>query len=463
MMGIAMIKADASKLSVPQSGGRKRLTCILIILAGASVLPGVAQAADGDSLTWNGLTFYGTFDIGVAYQSHGTPLSKDFYPGLEYLISKNSNRSVTSIAPDGISQSRLGLKGLEPLNSSVSLVFNLETAFVPTSGRNADALKGVANNNGRPLDQQRSGSDGSRAGQFFNGEVFAGLSFKDFGVVTFGRQNTPLLDAVIKYDPMGGSYAFSVIGYSGATAGMGNTENSRLNDSLKYLYKWKQFHVAAMYQLPASGNNSGAAGQIAFGGDFGGLSVDAIYGFKDRAVLASSLSAAQAAILPGDSLAATVSDNTSYTLAGSYTRGPWKAFAGYEYIIYRNPSDPEPGPFYGLGGYYFSVVNNTAYNHHKTLQVSWVGLRYRVAEKLDITGAVYHYDQNSYSGNGCVDESLASCSGTLNAYSARLDYHFSHRLDVYAGAMYSKVANGLASGYLFRSTIDPMVGFQYKF
>lgn len=442
---------------------KKGSAFFILAMASASALPGFAHAADADPLTWKGLTFYGTFDIGVAYQSHGTPLSKDFYPGLEYLISKNSNRSVTSVAPNGISQSRLGLKGFEPLNDKVALVFNLETAFVPTSGRNADALQGVADNNGRPLNQQRSGSDGSRAGQFFNGEVYAGLSSSDFGTVTFGRQNTPLLDAVIKYDPMGASYAFSVIGYSGATAGMGNTENSRLNDSLKYLYQWKQFHVAAMYQLPASENNSGAAGQLALGGDFGGLSVDAIYGFKDRAVLASSLTAAQAAILPVDSLAATVSDNTSYTLAASYKRGPWKAFAGYEYIIYKNPSNPETSSFYGLGGYYFGAVNNAAYNHQKTLQVSWVGLRYTVADKLDLTGAVYHYDQNSYSGNGCVNASLASCSGTLNAYSARLDYHFSPRFDAYAGAMYSEVANGLASGYLYKSTVDPMIGFQYKF
>ena len=441
----------------------KRSALFIIALSIAGALPGLAQAAEGDSLTWKGLTFYGTFDVGVAYQSHGTPLSDDFYPGLEYLISKNSNRSVTSIAPNGISQSRLGLRGLEPLNENVSFVFNLETGFVPTSGKSADALKAVANNNGVPLDRQRSGSDGSRAGQFFNGEVFAGLSFKDFGTVTVGRQNSPLLDAIIKYDPMGGSYAFSVIGYSGATAGMGNTENSRLNDSVKYFYKYQQFHIAALYQFEKSENNSGAAGQIAIGGDFGGLSVDAIYGFKDRAVLATPLNAAQTKILPVGSLAATVSDNTSYTLAANYKHGPWKAFGGYEYITYRNPSNPELGPFSGLGGYYFSAVTNTAYNHQKTLQVSWLGLRYSVAENLEITGAVYHYDQNSYSGNGCANASLASCSGTLNAYSARLDYHFTHRFEAYAGAMYSEVANGLAAGYLFKSTIDPMVGFQYKF
>jgi hypothetical protein len=31
----------------------------------------VACAADDTSLTWNGITLYGTVDIGVAYQNHG--------------------------------------------------------------------------------------------------------------------------------------------------------------------------------------------------------------------------------------------------------------------------------------------------------------------------------------------------------------------------------------------------------
>jgi hypothetical protein len=50
----------------------------------------------------------------------------------------------------------------------------------------------------------------------------------------YGRQNALTLDGVIAYDPMGGSGAFSVIGFQGATAGMGDTENARLDNSFKY-------------------------------------------------------------------------------------------------------------------------------------------------------------------------------------------------------------------------------------
>src|SRR5678809_316669 len=44
-----------------------------------------ALAADDTSLTWNGITLYGTVDVGIAYQTHGSPLSQDFYPTLNYI------------------------------------------------------------------------------------------------------------------------------------------------------------------------------------------------------------------------------------------------------------------------------------------------------------------------------------------------------------------------------------------
>ena len=42
------------------------------------------------------------------------------------------------------------------------------------------------------------------------------------------------LDGVIAYDPMGGSYAFSALGYSGSYAGFGDTETNRANTGVKY-------------------------------------------------------------------------------------------------------------------------------------------------------------------------------------------------------------------------------------
>ena len=108
-------------------------------------------------------------------------------------------------------------------------------------------------------------------------------------------------------------------------------------------------------------------------------------------------------------------------------------------------------------------MNNAAYKDHKILQISWVGLRYSVTSALDVTGAYYHYDQNSYKGNGCANTSASSCSGDLNAVSAVADYRLSKYFDVYTGVTYSAVANGLAAGYLKSSVAASMTGVRFNF
>jgi predicted porin len=162
-------------------------------------------------------------------------------------------------------------------------------------------------------------------------------------------------------------------------------------------------------------------------------------------------------------LAATISDNTAYQLLGSYTTGPLKAFLGYEHLRYENPTLPIEAGFSGLGGYYFIVVNNTAFPTAKTLEISWGGLKYSISPQWDLTGALYHYDQNSYAVVHCSTAAAGTCSGTEDVYSLMTDYRWTNRFDTYAGVMFSKVSDGLANGYLHTSTADPMIGFRFKF
>ena len=135
-------------------------------------------------LTWNGITLYGTVDIGVAYQNHGAPLSQDFYPTLQYMIGSSSNKSITTIASNGLSQSKVGVtrqRGAERRRSrSCSM---LEMGFNPTSGKLADAPKSLINNNGIALADRKTAGDGSRAGQFFNGAGLGRLQFEGLGHV----------------------------------------------------------------------------------------------------------------------------------------------------------------------------------------------------------------------------------------------------------------------------------------
>ena len=425
-----------------------------------------SDAVADNGLTWHGITLYGTVDVGIAHQSHGAPLSPTMYTGLAYLISKNSNRPITSVAPNGLSQSKIGLRGDEPIGGGFHVVFNVETGFNPESLRLSDALASLVHNNGVPQDQQSTGADGSRAGQAFSGPAFVGLSSDQWGTFTFGRHNTLLTDAVIKYDPLRTSYAFSVLGASGTTAGGGNTQDVRLDGSFKYTFVRDWFHAGVMFQPGFTSGSPGDAEEGDAGVDLGRLSVDGVYAAKKDAINAASLSADQLSMpgIPQNSLAATVSDTSTGVILASYRFCEALVVSGgYVRITYKNPSSPLSPGFAGLGGYLVSFVNDTAYNNPRVLQVSWLGADYKVTDRADLIGAWYHYNQNSYAGNGCADQSSSGCSGALNAYSAVLDYRLTKQFDTYIGVMYSRVSGGLASGYLFTSAYSPMAGVRLRF
>jgi len=218
--------------------GTRGVARIGALLALTLAAAGIAQAqtsapapakTEDSSLTWKGITLYGIIDIGVQYQTHGTPISDYFPAGTAEPLQKNSNGSVTAVTPSNLSQTRIGLSGNEPIGGDWAAVFRLETFFNPQSGNLSDALKSIALNNGRALAVQTTNVDSSVAGQAFAGAAYAGLSSATFGTLTFGRNVTPLADGISKYDPMSASQAFSLIGFSGTYAGGGDTEDRRLD------------------------------------------------------------------------------------------------------------------------------------------------------------------------------------------------------------------------------------------
>src|SRR5258708_5077141 len=190
-------------------------------------------APKDDSLTWHGITLYGIIDVGIQNQTHGAPISDYFVGGSAEIVQKNSNHPVTGVTPSNLSNSRIGLQGVEPLVGDWSGVFKLETFFDPQSGQIADALKSLVQNNGRSLATQNTNVDSSASGQTFI-QSYAGVSSKTFGTFTFGRQNTVLADGIAKYDPNYASQAFSYTGISGGPAGGGDTQNRRPHSSVKY-------------------------------------------------------------------------------------------------------------------------------------------------------------------------------------------------------------------------------------
>jgi predicted porin len=429
-------------------------------------------------LTWYGITVYGTIDTGVGWQSNSAPLNDFSSFGVNYLIQKNSNRSLWLASPNGLSQSNIGIKGSEPLGSGWSFIFDLQADFDPYSLELANGPYSVAQNAGVPLPDQNSYGDSSRGGQFYNGTGYAGVSSSTYGTITFFRQNALTLDGIAAYDPMATSYAFSPIGYSGTTCGVGNTEDCRFTTSAKYRVNIGQFRLAALWQFGGydQNNPSNGAYQLQAGGDIknlagGTLSLDAIGSYVRDAVsvgLSGNPTVNGVPVSPflPQVLTATISDDSSVMLLGKYANGPVKLYAGYEWIQYAPPSGT-PTPFTDIGGDFITALNTTAFDFHdKILQVFWTGAAYAVTKNVNVVGAYYHYDQNSFGGgasSGCTTIAFSSCSGTFDAVSAMVDWQFEAKYDAYAGVMYSQVNDGLANGYLKTNNIDPTVGLRFRF
>jgi predicted porin len=442
-----------------------------------TVAPAKASAApakkETPALTFAGVTLYGTIDVGVAYMTHGAPLSQTWSPGLPYFIQSFSNHSILSVGPNGLSQSKVGLSGVEPLGfGDWSGVFRLETGFNPTSGRLTDGPGSLVVNNGRPLTTRVSGGDSSRAGQPFQGAAYAGVSSSTFGTLTFGHQGTLMSESLSKYDPQLQANAFSPISLQGTAGGFGDTQDRIFDSALKYVINIGVVHVGFIHEFGSAGYIPESSDEASVGADIAGLSVDAIYGKVRGAVAGASLSAAQVATLPAlgyspsNSIAATISDNTGYAALVRYDMKQWvpiKLYAGWERIKFNNPGHPIPAGTTDIGGYTLAVVNNAAFNIQRILQISWAGVRYSPLPQLDLSAAYYQYNQKSNNANGCRNNSATTCAGELHDGSLVADYHWTKRFDTYAGVNYSLIQNGLSSGYLFTNDWTPMVGVRFTF
>jgi len=436
----------------------------------ASAVNYFLTSPDECPLTWNGITLYGAIDVGAGYQTHGVPFNGTYPNGVEHLISKNSNAPGYNWMPNGLGQSHIGIKGIEPISGNWSFIFNLQTGFDPYTLQLANGPKSLVQNNTNPLDAQSANGDSSRAGQPFNTVAYGGVSHPVYGTLTVGRQDSLILDGLARYDAMAAAPAFSVIGASSTAGGTGDTEDARYATSVQYGTHIGAFRMATLYQFGgySQGNGSRGAIEAQFGGDFGGFSFDAVASkVRDAVSLSNYAMSPLPAGVSVDNLKATLSNNTSAVIMLRYRYQALTFYGGFEVIQFADPSDAYAQGFTTLGGYTVlpGAVKTTEYDINKILRIFWMGTKYAVRDDLDIMGAVYHYNQNNYNSGTCTNGGLSasSCAGTLDAASAMIDYRVTKRFDVYAGVMWSKVAGGLASGYLNFQNVGPTVGLRFQF
>jgi predicted porin len=470
------------------------------------------------SLTWNGITLYGAYDVGFGWVSHGLPENGYNYEG-ESLINRNGNHSQWLLAPNNLQQTGIGIKARIEFVQDWFGVFNASTGFNPQSGQLANMAATNTTNSGLPRGSYSETGDGARAGQAFNDELYAGASSKYFGTLTFGRQRSLGTDAMLIYDPAGGAYAFSYIGYNGTMAGGGDTEDTRWDQALKYRITYGPVHFGAMYKFAdGSGGCYSAAStwsattctpeqahNTAYGFDlgaefdaeaYGKLSADIVFQHYNQAIsVLNPLLGPQSLTQPYQSTTNSintnpitlpnildpnnteygiVTDNTAVMLATKYTLDPFKFYAGYEHIQQFNPENPLGVGASAQGGYLLSGVEDDNLDRPKIVQIWWTGVRFALDSKTDVTGAWYHQQQNDFrlpADCSVTAGFRASCAGTLNEFSLYADHHFTKRVDMFAGIAYSDVRGGLAIAiphgpgvpYIHDSNTAPTVGIRVTF
>ncbi len=304
-----------------------------------------------------------------------------------------------------------------------------------------------------------------------------------FGTLVFGRVNTLLLDNVNAYDPMGGSYAFSLIGFSGTTAGAGNTEDARSNSAVKYTVAYNNFRAAGLAQVGdyEQGNGAEALYQADVGFDAYGFSFDAAYSYAEDSVKLGTYNAPVGAsggipsADPSDTLKATISNDTTFQLDGRYKWNALTLFGGFEWIQYADPTSAfatkqANGDYMTVLGGYPGVGQGNAFITPEHLQVYWTGAKYAFTSVLTGTIAYYHYNQDFYQSSTtriatCSTSAHSNCAGSEDVVSALLDWQFSAKFDTYAGVMFSEVNNGMANGYQTggRINVDPTLGLRFRF
>jgi predicted porin len=470
-------------------------------------------AATDCALTWHGITLYGAYDVGVGWVSHGLPENGYNYEGAS-LVNRNGYQHRFLIAPNNLQQTALGIRGKEQFAPGWSVVFNASSGINPQSGLLANASKTDIINNGLPRSSYSYAIDGARAGQPFNDEIYGGVSSEKLGTVTFGRQRSLGTDVMLLYDPAGGSYAFSYIGYNGTMAGGGDTENSRWDSAVKYRVNFGPGHLAAMYKF-ADGNGGcfsasatwtaanctpETAHNNAYGGDLGGgyhkFSGDLVYQHYNQAIsVLNPLLGPQSPAAPyqsttnsintnpitganlistDDTVYGIVTDNNAFLATAKYAGEQFKVFGGFEYIWQNNPHNPLGVGASDQGGYLMSGVEDNNLDTEKILRIWWTGVKYAYDRKTDITFAWYEQLQNDFRSPQTCSAAAgfrASCAGALNEGSLYTDHHFTKRLDGFAGLAYSFVYGGAAIAiphgpgvpYLHNSNLAPTVGGRFSF
>ncbi len=351
----------------------KKISAAVAAFAGLAATAANAQSS---------VTLYGLIDAGVMYTNN---------------VKKGGSQGALVQATSGnINGSRFGLRGGEDLGGRMKAIFVLEDGYNVQNGK-------LGQNN-----------------RMFGRQAFAGLSSKQFGTLTLGRQYDSLVDFVAPLSGTAGTF--------GDTGFAHPFDNDNLNHSVRMSNAVKYTSV-----------------------NYGGFTFGGLYAFSNNTDFAV---------------------NRAYSAGVSYSNGPFKAAAGYLQINGSNSTTNTGGAVdlaesaaNGTGGFQLGAdVQRTAgaalsygfgavtagfvYTHSQFQDSASFGAthgsmrfdNYEVNGKYVVTpalslGASYTYTDAHVSGT-----STFGSDPKWNQVNLQAVYALSLRTDVYAEAMYQHVS-----------------------
>jgi predicted porin len=378
----------------------------------------------------------------------------------------------------GLSADRLGFKGDTVIGGDWKALFQLEMGINIINGNASNGVLSLAENTAN-VAQKANGSysaDSGVSGQLFARAAFFGAGSPTWGTITGGRNTTFFTVLIPDFDPTNGAQQFSPIGYSSTWSGGGLTDDTRLDNSLKYIYKAQGFDAGWEHKFGGvSGSTSARSADnliAGYDGGFWGVQVGYMTA-KDGTSVSNNTIAANGSVVAGVTTLPTVStvkvtfyDTKSTLLMAKYkVAGVWIK-GGYQHIEFTNPSNPVQDAtmtsIYGqsMGATSVAALTVGGVGQTKKLDAYWLGCNYDVTAKLNVALGWYEIAQNDFS-NGTGTAADLHSDGKFG--SLVLDYHISKPFDVYAGYMNGQYSGGLAAGYPLASNNICGAGMRYIF
>lgn len=394
----------------------------LLLTLGAAAAARSACAVEVYGSDQAHLEIYGILDAGLGYLEHSWAGSDVFASTINPYNLNASPHSFTGLYTGGISMSRVGSSGEFAFGDGQKVFFRLETAINVTTG--------MLSNNGQAIDNNIYVLRTANAASAINGQwdsrcAYLGISDPRWGSLQGGRTTNFSFDQVVEYDPVQAALLYSPLGFSGGIGGgLGATENSRLDESLKYQNRLSGIDFGLQYKFRGDQNSqsAGYAWVAMLGYSNGPFSVKGTLSETTNSV---SWPVQYSNVTPpGQSLQ--IENTRGYMLTAMYRAGAATVKAGYENLLFYAPSNTN---LTGIQDYFGISLPKPATNAagQQHFGVWWVGGDYRFAPQLDL--AAGFYDIDTYNTPEVGKQYLAL------AYSLLLDYNLTKKLDAYLGVM----------------------------